>query len=101
MTLIDKALVAETSASDTTSFSSPKGHALARTILKDCYLISYVPHEGQIHGVCKALDGVDILAITPNRGGKTGYFTMYMHVVLALVKNPGFWPTAKFPKNHV
>lgn len=80
------------------TWSSQEGHLLCRRILKDSPL-PYDPHDYQIEGVCKSLDGVDLCAITPTGSGKTGYYTMYMLVVLAVVKNPTLCPTSTFPEN--
>jgi hypothetical protein len=44
------------------SFSSPEGYALCRSILKP--LLPYDPHDHQLEGICKALDGVDVLALS-------------------------------------
>jgi superfamily II DNA/RNA helicase len=80
----------------TFSWRSTEGHALARRILRDSPL-PYDPHDHQIEGICVSLDGVDLLAITPTGSGKTGFYTMYMLVVLAVLKDPELCPTAKFP----
>ncbi len=79
-------------------WSSPEGFALCRKILKDSPL-PYDPRDYQVEGVCKSLDGIDLVAITPAGSGKTGYYTMYMRVVLAVVKYKSLCPTAKFPDN--
>jgi len=77
-------------------WQSPKGHALARRILHASPL-PYDPHDYQIEGVCCSLDGVHLLAITLTGSGKTGYYTMYMLIVLAILKDRTLCPTAKFP----
>lgn len=79
-------------------WSSPAGYDLCRKILRDSNL-PYVPHDYQVEGICKSLDGIDLLAITPTGSGKTGYFSMYMLVVVAVTKDPTLCPTAKFPEN--
>ena len=58
------------------SFSSPEGHQLARRILRP--QLPYDPHDYQLEGICKAVDGVDIMVLTPTGSGKTGYYIMYM-----------------------
>lgn len=63
-------------------FSSPEGHTLVRNILKP--KIPYEPHDYQIDGICKSLDGVSLLAITPTGSGKTAYYALYMLVLQAL-----------------
>ncbi|KAF7341442.1 hypothetical protein MVEN_01881400 [Mycena venus] len=77
-------------------WQSPEGHALAQHILRASPL-PYDPHDYQIEGVCCSLDGVHLLAITPTGSGKTGYYMMYMLIVLAVLKDPTLCPTAKFP----
>lgn len=67
---------------ETFCWSPPAGYDLCRKILRDSNL-PYVPHDYQVEGVCKTLDGIDLLAITPTGSGKTGYLSMYMLVVLA------------------
>lgn len=66
-------------------FSSEAGQQPVRKILKP--LLPYEPHDYQIEGVCKLLDGFDLLAIIPTGAGKTGYFSMYMLVLIALSKD--------------
>jgi hypothetical protein len=56
------------------SFSSPAGQALAREILEP--LVGFDPHDYQIEGTCKVLDGTDLVSIIPTAGGKTGFFFM-------------------------
>jgi superfamily II DNA/RNA helicase len=79
-------------------WSSPAGHDLCRDILKATPL-EYHPHDWQVEGVCQSLDGIDLLAITPTGSGKTSYYTMYILVVLSVLKDPSLCPTVKFPKN--
>ncbi|KAJ7447406.1 P-loop containing nucleoside triphosphate hydrolase protein [Mycena latifolia] len=68
-------------------WSSLEGHALARRILHASPL-TYDPHDYQLEGVCCSLDGVHLLAITPTGSGKTGFYTMYILIVIAVVKDP-------------
>jgi hypothetical protein len=42
---------------------------------------------------------MDLLTITPTGSGKTGYYIMYMLVILAVLKNPDRFPSLRFPKN--
>ncbi|KAJ7201498.1 P-loop containing nucleoside triphosphate hydrolase protein, partial [Mycena haematopus] len=82
----------------TFTWSSPDGYALVRRILEPTPL-PYVPHDDQLEGVCKSLDGIHLFAITPTGSGKTGYYTIYMLVVLAVVADPTLCPSASFPSN--
>ncbi|KAJ7914651.1 hypothetical protein B0H13DRAFT_1872774 [Mycena leptocephala] len=79
-------------------WSSKEGYDLVRRIVEPTPL-PYVPHDDQLEGVCKSLDGVHLFAITPTGSGKTGYYIIYMLVVLAVVADPSLCPTAKFPSN--
>ena len=67
-------------------WSSPEGRNIARTILSKS--LPYDPHDYQLEGVCKLLDGIDLLAVIATGRGKTGYFTMYMLIQQALAENP-------------
>ncbi|KDQ52934.1 hypothetical protein JAAARDRAFT_61699 [Jaapia argillacea MUCL 33604] len=81
------------------TFASPTGQKLIRKIL--CELLPFDPHDYQLEGVCKALNGIDVFAITATGSGKTGYFYMYILVVLYLVNNPDQCPWVSFPKDPV
>ena len=67
-------------------FSTPAGHRLARSILRP--QLPYDPHDAQLEGICKAVDGIDIMVLTPTGSGKTGYLTMYMLLMISLAANP-------------
>lgn len=67
------------------AFSSTEGQKLVRNLLRT--LLPYDPHDHQLEGICKALDGIDLLATIATGAGKTGYFTMTMLVVLALQRD--------------
>ncbi|KAJ7887209.1 hypothetical protein B0H13DRAFT_1627544 [Mycena leptocephala] len=84
--------------SDTFTWSSPDGYKLVRRILEPTP-VPYVPHDHQLEGVCKSLDGVNLFAITPTGSGKTSHYIIYIIVVLAVVKDPSLCPSAKFPQN--
>ncbi|KAF4604313.1 hypothetical protein EYR38_004735 [Pleurotus pulmonarius] len=82
-------------------WSSDAGYSLCRDILKTTKL-GYDPHTYQVEGVCKALDGIDVFAITPTGSGKTGFYMIYIHVLLAVTKNPSLVPpgtATRFPSN--
>ncbi|KAF8172422.1 P-loop containing nucleoside triphosphate hydrolase protein, partial [Mycena galopus ATCC 62051] len=83
---------------DTFTWSSKEGYALVRRILRNTPL-PYEPHDDQLEGVCKSLDGIHLVAITPTGSGKTGYYTIYMLVMLAVVADPTLCPSASFPSN--
>ncbi|KAJ7439552.1 hypothetical protein B0H11DRAFT_2355885 [Mycena galericulata] len=64
--------------SDPFLWSSPEGYSLVRRILEPTP-VPYVPHDHQLEGVCKSLDGVNLFAMTPT--------------------DPSLCPPAKFPEN--
>src|ERR1700735_5166360 len=61
-------------------FSSPEGHTLHRFIL--AAILPYEPHDFQIEGICKMLDGIHPFAILATGMGKTRFPSMYMLMVL-------------------
>ncbi|KAI0737819.1 P-loop containing nucleoside triphosphate hydrolase protein [Daedaleopsis nitida] len=67
-------------------FDSPEGFEKVRSTVKD--RLPYVPHDYQLEGVCKLLDGHDLIAVLPTGAGKTGYFLIYILMLLALAENP-------------
>ena len=67
-------------------FSTPHGLRLARKVLQP--LLPYDPHDDQLEGICKMIDGIDLMALTCTGSGKTQYFTMYILLLLALSKDP-------------
>jgi len=67
-------------------FSTPHGLHLARKVLQP--LLPYDPHDDQLEGICKMIDGIDLMALTCTGSGKTQYFTMYILLLLALSKDP-------------
>ncbi|KAI0368162.1 P-loop containing nucleoside triphosphate hydrolase protein [Pilatotrama ljubarskyi] len=68
-------------------FSSPAGFELVRKTVQP--VVGYSPHDYQLEGVCKVLDGRDLVAVLPTGAGKTGYYTFYMLMLLEMSKNPG------------
>ena len=81
-------------------FSTPEGRALVRKTLQGT--IPYDPHDYQLEGVTKSLDGVDLLAVLPTGGGKTGFLYMYMLIMKALSENPNLCdPPKHVPKDPV
>src|ERR1700729_927663 len=72
------------------TFSTPEGHSLARRVLRP--QLPFDPHDAQLEGICKAIDGIDIMVLTPIGSGKTGYLTMYMLLMISLASNPKLVP---------
>ncbi|KAJ7089968.1 hypothetical protein C8R44DRAFT_892150 [Mycena epipterygia] len=79
-------------------FHSPEGFLLVGKILLDA-LPHFEPHSYQMDGMCKILDGVDLVAVTPTGSGKTGFLFLTILVMIAIAKNPSLCPTVKFPKD--
>ncbi|KAI0742857.1 P-loop containing nucleoside triphosphate hydrolase protein [Daedaleopsis nitida] len=76
-------------------FSSAEGAAICKTLIHE--QLGYYPHTYQLEGVQKALDKTDVLAITPTGSGKTGFLTMYLLVMHAVMNNPERYPN---PPKH-
>ncbi|KAJ7115601.1 P-loop containing nucleoside triphosphate hydrolase protein [Mycena crocata] len=79
-------------------WSSSRGHDLVRQIIRTTP-VPYIPHDFQVEGLCKSLDGKNLFAITPTSSGKTSYYILYILVILAVLKDPSLCPSAKFPEN--
>ncbi|KAJ6623005.1 P-loop containing nucleoside triphosphate hydrolase protein, partial [Mycena sp. CBHHK59/15] len=79
-------------------FYSPLGFELVRNILLGV-LPSFEPHHYQMDGICKVLDGVDLVAVTPTGSGKTAYLFLTILVMMAISKTPLLCPAVKFPKD--
>ncbi|KAJ6613379.1 hypothetical protein B0H10DRAFT_1951536 [Mycena sp. CBHHK59/15] len=77
-------------------FYSESGFALVRKILLTA-LPTFEPHHYQMDGICKVLDGVDLVAGTPTGSGKTGYLFVSIIVMIAIARTPSLCPSAKFP----
>ena len=67
-------------------FSTPDGRLLCRQIISRRLKLD--PHDYQLDGICNALDGRDLLAVTPTGSGKTGFLYMYLLVVHAIMSDP-------------
>ncbi|KII90032.1 hypothetical protein PLICRDRAFT_108348 [Plicaturopsis crispa FD-325 SS-3] len=89
--------MASAAASGPFTFSSPAGYDLCRQILSKS--LPFDPHDYQLEGICKALDGNNLVALTSTGSGKSGFFYMYMLVVLAITKNPSLCPSVRFPED--
>ncbi|KAJ7767927.1 P-loop containing nucleoside triphosphate hydrolase protein [Mycena maculata] len=79
-------------------FYSEPGFALVRKILLEA-LPNFEPHHYQMDGICKVLDGIDLIAVTPTGSGKTGYLFLSILVMITISKMPSLCPSVKFPKD--
>lgn len=77
------------------TFSTPEGRDLCKKILAASPW-PHEPHDYQLEGVCKSLDRVDLLAISPTGSGKSGYMVMFMLVYMAIARAPSLCPAAGF-----
>ena len=62
--------------------STPEGLLLARQLLHP--QLPHDIHDHILEGICKALDGIHVLAIMKTGEGKTGYFYGYILLLRAL-----------------
>ncbi|KAI9063586.1 hypothetical protein FKP32DRAFT_1571683, partial [Trametes sanguinea] len=83
--------------SGTFVFSSQEGHTLCHRLISE--KLGYGPHDYQLEGVCKALDGIDLLAITPTGSGKTGFLIMYLLVMHSIMARPALCGSQKLPSH--
>ncbi|CAL1715101.1 unnamed protein product [Somion occarium] len=81
-------------------FASNEGRSLCLEILAKTPL-PYQPHDYQLEGARKALDGIDILAVTPTGSGKTGFLTMYMLVTQAIASDSSLCPQKRMKKRAI
>ncbi|KAJ6625298.1 hypothetical protein B0H10DRAFT_2186220 [Mycena sp. CBHHK59/15] len=69
------------------TFHSPQGFDLVRKILLEA-LPTFEPHSYQMDGICKVLDKIDLVAVTPTGSGKTGFLFLTILVMIAIAANP-------------
>ncbi|KAJ6619931.1 hypothetical protein B0H10DRAFT_2024102 [Mycena sp. CBHHK59/15] len=72
-------------------FYSQPGFDLARKILLSA-LPTFETHHYQIDGICKVLDGIDLVAVTPTGSGKTGYLFLTIIIMIAISKTLSLCP---------
>ncbi|KAJ7097181.1 hypothetical protein B0H15DRAFT_825112 [Mycena belliarum] len=80
------------------TFSSPEGTTLVRKILLSA-LPTFEPHSYQMDGVCKVLDKIDLVAVTPTGSGKTGFLFLTILVMKAIAADPSLCPAVIFPQD--
>jgi len=64
-------------------FSTLAGHRLAHSILR-----RQLFYDPQLEGIYKAVNGIEIMILTPTGSRKTGYLIMYMLLMISLTANP-------------
>ncbi|OJT06326.1 ATP-dependent DNA helicase RecQ [Trametes pubescens] len=78
-------------------FATTEGAQLCRQIVEQ--KLHYDPHDYVVEGVCRVLDGRDLLAVTPTGSGKTSFLIVYLAVMNAILEDSQLCPSARFPKN--
>jgi superfamily II DNA or RNA helicase len=69
-------------------YSTAPGRALVCQILSQSKPIAIEPHDYQCEGICRALDGDNIIATMATGAGKTGLLSFLMLVVRAISRDP-------------
>ena len=79
--------------------SNSEGLKLARELIRP--QLPHELHDYVLKGICKAVDGIHVLAVAPTGSGKTGYFYGYILLLKALKKLslPCVQLKRKFPQN--
>ncbi|KAJ7572431.1 P-loop containing nucleoside triphosphate hydrolase protein [Mycena floridula] len=67
-----------------TGLSLPNGLQLARELLASC--VPHPIHDYILEGVCKAIDGINLVSTVKTSGGKSGYFYCYLLLIQALTQ---------------
>jgi len=74
-------------AQPTKAYDTPQGRELILHILLNSKPRSIIPHEYQLEGICKSLDGEDMIATMATGAGKTGFYCFLMVVICAIAQN--------------
>jgi superfamily II DNA/RNA helicase len=84
-----------------TVYTTASGRALlVRQILSQCKPVAIEPHDYQCEGICRALDGDDVVATMATGAGKTGLMSFLMLVVRTISQDPSLaLQNRTFPKN--
>lgn len=64
--------------------STPEGLQLSRKLLRP--QLPHDIHDYILEGICKAIDGMHVLAVMRTGAGKTGYFYGYILLLRAILK---------------
>jgi len=74
-------------------FSSPDGWQICRKILID--KLPFGPHDYQLEGITRALNGQDVVAVSATGSGKSAYIYMLAIVLRELAKPSSLYPTER------
>jgi ATP-dependent helicase YprA (DUF1998 family) len=83
-------------------YTTGPGRELVRKILSQCEPVRIEPHDYQCEGICRSLDGDDIIATMATGAGKTGLrlLSFLMLVVRAISRDPSLaLQNRTFPKD--
>jgi ATP-dependent helicase YprA (DUF1998 family) len=69
-------------------YNTASGRTLVCRILSQCEPIAIEPHNYQCEGICRALDGDDVVATMATGAGKTELLSFLMLVVRAISRDP-------------
>jgi len=75
------------SSQPTKVYDTPQGQELVLRILLNSKPFSITPHEYQLEGICKSLDGEDMIATMATGAGKTGFYCFLMLVICVIAQN--------------
>ena len=83
-----------------TVYTTAPGRVLVRQILSQCEPVPIEPHDYQVEGICRSLDGDDVIATMATGAGKTGLLSFLMLVICAISRDPSLaLQNRTFPKN--
>ena len=81
-------------------YTTEPGRVLVRKILSQCEPVPIEPHDYQCEGICRSLDGDDVIATMATGAGKTGLLSFLMLVVCAISWDPSLaLQNHPFPKD--
>ena len=81
-------------------YTTEPGRVLVRKILSQCEPVPIEPHDYQCEGICRSLDGDDVIATMATGAGKTGLLSFLMLVVRAISRDPSLvLQNRTFPKD--
>jgi ATP-dependent helicase YprA (DUF1998 family) len=97
---MDSSTAAPNTSPSHTVYTTAPGRVLVHQILSQCEPISIEPHDYQCEGICRSLDGDDVIATMATGAGKTGLLSFLMLVVRAISRDPSLaLQNRTFPKD--
>ena len=81
-------------------YTTAAGRLLVHQILSQCEPVPIEPHNYQCEGLCRSLDGDDVIATMATGAGKTGLLSFLMLVLRAISRDPSLALQGRtFPKD--